>query len=73
MNLLARCGRMEGFNTLNEWGRFDEAFAALRGWEARGRLVYRAQVSEGLEHAVDALNGLFTGANIGKTMVKLGP
>ena len=25
----------------------------------------------GLEHAVDALNGLFTGANIGKTVVKV--
>ena len=27
---------MQGFNALDEWGRFDEAFAALRQWEARG-------------------------------------
>lgn len=71
VNLLARNGSMQGFNTLTEWGRFDEAFAALRGLEAEGRLVYRAQVSDGLEHAVDALNGLFTGANIGKTIVRI--
>ncbi len=70
-NLLARCGTMQGFNTLNEWGRFPEAFAALRAWEADGKLVHREHVHEGLEHAVDALNGLFTGANIGKTVVKV--
>lgn len=70
-NLLARCGLMQGFNTLSQWDRFPEAFAALREWETAGKLVHRAQVHDGLEHAVDALNGLFTGANIGKTVVKV--
>ncbi|HWJ61145.1 MAG TPA: NADP-dependent oxidoreductase [Acidimicrobiales bacterium] len=70
-NLLARCGTMSGFNTLNNWGRFDEAFAHLKQWEAEGKLVHREHVHDGLEHAVDALNGLFTGANIGKTVVKV--
>lgn len=70
-NLLARCGTMSGFNTLNNWGRFDEAFEHLKNWEAEGRLVHREQVHDGLEHAVEALNGLFTGANIGKTVVKV--
>lgn len=70
-NLLARCGTMKGFNTLHEWGRFDEAFAHLRAADDAGRLVYRAQIADGLEHAVDALNGLFTGANIGKSMVRV--
>ncbi|WP_426572606.1 NADP-dependent oxidoreductase [Aquihabitans sp. McL0605] len=70
-NLLARCGTMQGFNTLNNWGRFDEAFEHLKAWEAAGQLVHREQVHDGLEHAVDALNGLFTGANIGKTVVKV--
>lgn len=71
-NLLARCGLMQGFNTLGQWDRFDEAFAALRAWESEGRLVYRAEVFEGLPHAIDGLNGLFTGANVGKTMVRVG-
>lgn len=70
-NLLARCGTMSGFNTLNNWGRFEEAFEHLKNWEAEGRLVHREQVHDGLEHAVEALNGLFTGANIGKTVVKV--
>jgi hypothetical protein len=70
-NLLARCGTMSGFNTLNNWDRFEEAFGHLKAWEAAGLLVHREQVHEGLEHAVEALNGLFTGANIGKTVVKV--
>ncbi len=70
-NLLARCGLMQGFNTLQQWDRFPEAFAHLKRWEAEGRLVHRETVHDGLEHAVDALNGLFTGANVGKTVVKV--
>jgi len=72
VNLLAKSALMQGFNTLDQWGRFDEAFAAIRQWVEEGRLVYRAHVVEGVESCVDALNGLFTGANIGKTVVKVG-
>ena len=72
VNLLAKSALMQGFNTLDQWGRFDEAFAALRQWEQEGRLVHREHVFEGVESCVDALNGLFTGANIGKTVVKVG-
>ncbi|MFL6060661.1 MAG: NADP-dependent oxidoreductase [Marmoricola sp.] len=71
VNLLARTATMQGFNALDEWEHFDEAFAALRGWDAEGRLVHRETVLEGLESCVDALNGIFTGANTGKMMVKL--
>ena len=34
VNLLAKTALMQGFNALDEWGRFDEAFARLR---LRGR------------------------------------
>jgi NADPH-dependent curcumin reductase CurA len=59
-----------GFNTLDQWGRFEEAFTAIRQWKDEGRLAHREHVFEGVEACVDALNGLFTGANIGKTLVK---
>ena len=62
VNLLAKTALMQGFNALDQWGEFDEAFAALRQWEADGRLVHRETVLEGIESCVDALNGLFTGA-----------
>ncbi|OHV05598.1 NADP-dependent oxidoreductase [Mycobacterium talmoniae] len=71
VNLLSKTALMQGFNALDQWSRFDEAFAALRQWEADGRLVHRETVMEGIESCVDALNGLFTGANIGKMLVKI--
>ncbi|KZS82162.1 NADP-dependent oxidoreductase [Mycobacterium persicum] len=71
VNLLSKSALMQGFNTLERWGRFDEAFAHLRQWEAEGRLTHRQTIFDGIESCVDALNGLFTGANIGKTLVKI--
>ncbi len=71
VNLLSRTATMQGFNALDEWGRFDEAYAALRQWDDEGRLVHRETVFEGIESCVDALNGIFTGANIGKMLVKI--
>lgn len=71
VNLLARTASMQGFNALEMWDRFDEAFADLRRWGQEGKLVHRETVLTGLESCVDALNGLFTGANIGKMLVKI--
>lgn len=71
VNLLAKTATMQGFNALQMWDRFGEAFADLRHWSREGRLVHRETVFEGLETCVDALNGLFTGANIGKMLVQV--
>lgn len=73
VNLLAKTATMQGFNALNEWEHFEDAFAALRRWDDEGRLVHRETVFEGLESCVDALNGIFTGANIGKMLVQISP
>ena len=62
---------MQGFNALQMWDRFDEAFTDLRGWVAQGKLVHRETVFDGLASCVEALNGLFTGVNIGKMLVKV--
>lgn len=71
VNLLAKTASMQGFNALEMWNRFDEAFADLRRWGREGRLVHRQTIYDGLESCVDALNGLFTGANIGKMLVRV--
>ena len=71
VNLLSKIASMQGFNALDMWDRFDQAYAELRRWESEGKLVHRETVFDGLESCVDALNGLFTGANIGKMLVKV--
>ncbi|HLN04713.1 MAG TPA: zinc-binding dehydrogenase, partial [Acidimicrobiales bacterium] len=70
-NLIGRRGRMEGFIILDYISRFPEAQAAIAGWLTEGRLVHSEHVVEGLEHAPEALNLLFTGGNTGKVVVKV--
>jgi hypothetical protein len=45
---------------------------ALAGWVAEGKVKHSEHVVEGLEHAPDALNMLFTGTNTGKVIVQVG-
>lgn len=69
--LIVRRGRMEGFIILDYVERFAEAQLELAGWLGEGKLTHREHVVEGLEHAPEALNLLFTGGNIGKVVVRL--
>ena len=69
--LINRRARMEGFLSLDYWDRFGEVAGTLGTWMAEGKLTYRTEVYEGLDSAVDALNALFTGANTGKTVIRL--
>jgi len=71
--LINRRARMEGFLSLDHWDRFGEVSARLGTWIAEGRLRYRTETYEGLDSAVDALNALFTGANTGKTVIRVLP
>ena len=71
VNLLSKSASMQGFNALDMWERFEDPNADLRRREAEGKLVHRETVLDGLESCVEALNGLFTGANIGKMLVKV--
>ena len=70
-NLITRRGRMEGFIILDYAPRFAEAQAQLGAWIAEGKIKHREHLVEGLEHAPEALNLLFTGGNTGKVIVKL--
>jgi NADPH-dependent curcumin reductase CurA len=70
-NLIGRRGRMEGFIILDYASRFGEAREAIGGWLLEGRLRHAEHLVDGLEHAPDALNLLFSGGNRGKVVVKL--
>jgi len=69
--LIIRRGRMEGFIILDYFDRFPEAQAEMAGWLASGQIKSAEHVVEGLEHAPEALNLLFTGGNTGKVIVKV--
>jgi NADPH-dependent curcumin reductase CurA len=71
VNVLTQRARIEGFIVLDYAARYPEAFAHLRRWLAEGRLRYRVDMVEGLEHAPIAVNRLFEGANIGKLIVRV--
>jgi NADPH-dependent curcumin reductase CurA len=63
--------RVQGFIILDYAPRFMEAATELGKWKMFGKLKDRETLVEGLEKAPDAINMLFTGANIGKLIVKL--
>jgi NADPH-dependent curcumin reductase CurA len=70
-NILVKRARVEGFIVLDYMPRAQEAVRDLCQWYAEGKLRYRVDVVEGLEHAPRALNKLFDGSNQGKLVVKL--
>ena len=43
----------------------------MAGWIGEGRLTWKETVVEGIDQAVDAFLGLFTGVNTGKMLVKV--
>jgi NADPH-dependent curcumin reductase CurA len=63
--------RVQGFIIFDYAPRFPEAIAQLGQWLAAGKLKDRQTVVEGLDRAPDALAMLFSGQNIGKTIVRL--
>jgi len=63
--------RLEGFLVSDYAHRFGEGLQRLGGWLGDGRLVYREDVTNGLEHAPEAFIGMLRGANRGKTLVRL--
>jgi NADPH-dependent curcumin reductase len=70
-NLILRGARMEGFVVLQFAKRFSEAVAELAKWYTDGRIKNQLDVAHGLENAPKALIHLFTGANLGKQLLRL--
>ena len=63
--------RVQGFIILDYAPKFMEAATQLGKWKMFGKLKDRETVVQGFENAPSAINMLFTGANIGKLLVKL--
>jgi NADPH-dependent curcumin reductase CurA len=71
LNLLLQRGRMEGFLVLDYLDRAGEAVAELRRWLEAGEIKVRVDIQEGLESAPRTLRRLFTGANLGKQLLRI--
>ena len=72
MQVLIRRARVEGFLVFDYVDRIDEALAELVPLVRSGQLRYREDIRQGLDSAPAALGDLFTGANDGKLIVRVG-
>ena len=73
MALLVNRASMTGFVVFDYAKRYGEALKALTTWSAEGRLTSQEHVVEGIERFPEAFRMLFTGANHGKLVLKVGP
>jgi len=71
MVLVQRRIKMQGFIVIDYMDRFAEAYAELGQWLAEGKLQWRVDVQEGFENIPATLQRLFSGANVGKQLLKL--
>jgi NADPH-dependent curcumin reductase CurA len=63
--------KVQGFIILDYAAKFTDAATEIGKWKMFGKLKDRETIVQGLEKAPDAINMLFSGANIGKLLVKL--
>jgi NADPH-dependent curcumin reductase CurA len=69
--VLTRRLTLRGFLVLDHLDLRERFLSDMRDWIAAGKMTWRETVAEGIEQAPAALIGLFTGANIGKMLVKI--
>jgi len=70
-NLVLKHGRMEGFLVLDYLSKFREGIAQLAEWHGEGKLKQLEDIQEGLENAPRTFMRLFSGANMGKQLLKI--
>lgn len=64
---------VQGFIVFDDFApRYPEFAAAMQRWIAKGKIVYREDVIDGLENAPDAFIGMLRGDNFGKRVIRVG-
>jgi NADPH-dependent curcumin reductase CurA len=69
--LLVKRARMQGFVIFDHPEHEVPARAELAAWVRGGQLQYVEEVLDGIEHAPDAIAGLYRGDNLGKRLIRL--
>lgn len=69
--LIVKRARIEGLFTGDYLEHFPEAQQAMTAWLEQGRLVVDEQIEVGIENALPAFLRLFSGAHLGKLILKI--
>ncbi len=70
-HLLVKRARMQGFLVFDYQHRYEEAIARLATWVREGKLQYREDILDGIEHCPGAIAELYRGENLGKRLIRL--
>lgn len=70
--ILKKRMRVEGFIISQDYGdRYPEFYAQMSTWLAQGKIAFKEDIVEGLEHSISAFQGLLSGKNFGKLIIKV--
>ncbi len=72
MNIVRQRGRIEGLIVLDYAKRFGEGTAQLAEWVGERQIAHREDVQQGIENAPRTFLRLFSGANLGKQLLRVG-
>ena len=65
--------RIQGFIVWDYAAQEQDFLHEAAAWLRDGKIKHREDVTDGLEHAPEAFIGMLTGANFGKTLVRVSP
>jgi NADPH-dependent curcumin reductase CurA len=70
-HILVKRARMSGLLIFDYAHRYDEAVTRLAAWVREGKLRYREDIADGIEHCPDAIASLYRGENLGKKLIRV--
>lgn len=70
-HILVKRARMSGLLIFDYASRYDEAVTRLATWVREGKLRYREDIADGIEHCPGAIAELYRGENLGKKLIRL--
>ena len=70
-HILVKRARFSGFLIFDYQHRYQEAVDHLAQWVREGKIRYREDIADGLEHCPGAIAELYRGENLGKKLIRL--
>jgi NADPH-dependent curcumin reductase CurA len=64
---------LKGFIVSDHSDRMPQFYSDMEQWIRDGKITWKETIIDGIQHASSAFIGLFTGENLGKMLVKVGP